>query len=93
MEFDWLNVPFDLKKLPPKEIEESFEDPFSLKLLPEASSEQTNARYVSLGRSLAGTAIFSLFWTNGKVYRVVVARPMTTDEERFYERKNAEFYL
>jgi len=26
MEFDWLDTPFDLKKVSPKEIEESFED-------------------------------------------------------------------
>jgi len=36
MEFDWLDTPFDLKKVSPKEIEESFEDPFSLRLLPTA---------------------------------------------------------
>jgi len=28
MDFDWLDAPFDLRALPPKEIEESFEDPF-----------------------------------------------------------------
>jgi hypothetical protein len=34
MDFDWLGVSFDLSKITPKDIEESFEDPFSLKLLP-----------------------------------------------------------
>ena len=33
MDFDWLGVSFELTKLPPKDIEESFEDPFSLKRL------------------------------------------------------------
>ena len=26
MEFDWIDVPFDLASLPPKDIEETFED-------------------------------------------------------------------
>ena len=35
MEFDWLDASFDLHKVTPREIEESFEDPFSLRLLPD----------------------------------------------------------
>ena len=31
MDFDWLDAPFDLRVISPKEIEESFEDPFSLR--------------------------------------------------------------
>ena len=91
MEFDWLDAPFDLKKLPPKEIEESFEDPFSLRMLPEFSAEQTeDARYFSLGRSISGRGIFSVFWTDGKHYRVIFAREMTPEETQFYDRKNTE---
>ncbi len=91
MDFDWLNVSFDLTKLPPKDIEESFEDPFSLKLLPDGGEGPGHeARYFCLGRSLAGTPIFSVFWTDGKRYRVIFARPMTQEEIYFYERKMAE---
>jgi len=91
MDFDWLNVSFDLTKLPPKDIEESFEDPFSLKLLPDGGEGLGNeARYFCLGRSLAGTPIFSVFWTDGKRYRVIFARLMTQEETYFYERKMAE---
>jgi len=88
MEFDWLDAPFDLRKMSPKDIEESFEDPFSLRLLPEQGG--TNARYFNLGKSLSGRGVFSLFWTDGKRYRVILARPMTLEEESFYDRKNSE---
>jgi uncharacterized DUF497 family protein len=90
MDFDWIDVSFDLAKLPPKDIEESFEDPFSLKLLPDGNDGGMNARYFNLGRSLGGTAIFAVFWTDGKRYRVIYARPMTVEEAYFYERKKAE---
>lgn len=88
MEFDWLDAPFDLRTMSPKDIEESFEDPFSLRLLPDQSREE--ARYFNLGKSLAGRGVFSVFWTDGKKYRVILARLMTPEEENFYERKNSE---
>lgn len=90
MDFDWLGVAFDLTKLTPKDIEESFEDPFSLKLLPDDNSEGANARYYNLGKSLNGRAIFSVFWTDGKRYRVIFARDMTNAEADFFDRKKAE---
>jgi uncharacterized DUF497 family protein len=86
MEFDWLDAPFDLKALTPRAIEESFEDPFSLRLLPD--TERSESRYFNLGRSVEGRAIFSVFWTDGKSFRVIAARPMTRDEENFFDRKN-----
>jgi len=90
MEFDWLDSAFDLKVIQPKHIEESFEDPFSLRLLPEGSENHRTARYFCLGRSAGGVGIFSVFWTDGKNYRVVCARQMNPEEELFYERKNSE---
>lgn len=89
MDFDWLNTAFDLREIPPKDIEESFEDPFSLRLLPETAGSD-EARYFNLGRSISGRSIFSVFWTDGKNYRVILARDMTTEESGFYDRKNAE---
>ena len=35
MDFDWINVPADLGDVTAKEVEESFEDPFSIRLLPD----------------------------------------------------------
>jgi uncharacterized protein len=90
MEFDWLDAPFDLKAVSPREIEESFEDPFSIRLLPEASEERVEARYFCLGKSINNRPIFSIFWTDGKKYRVLSSREMTPDELVFYDRKNAE---
>lgn len=91
MDFDWIDPPFDLSAIPPKDIEESFEDPFALKFLPDVESlDVRNARYFSLGKSLAGRGIFSVFWTDGKRYRVIAARNMTPEEDHFYQRKKSE---
>ena len=88
MEFDWLDAPFGLKSVTPREIEESFEDPFGLRLLPDLPGE--DARYFNLGRSTAERAIFSVFWSDGKKYRVILARDATPEEMLFYYRKNSE---
>jgi len=90
MDFDWLDSPFDLRQISPKEIEESFEDPFSLRLLPDAALHADKARYFNLGKSIDNKGIFSVFWTDGKSYRVILSREMTHDEVNFYERKNSE---
>jgi uncharacterized protein len=93
MDFDWIDAGFDLKKIAPGEIEESFEDPFSLRLLPDLPDQAETARYFNLGRTVNGRGIFSVFWTDGKNYRVICARDMTPEENAFYERKNMEFNL
>jgi len=90
MDFDWIDVPFDLTSIPPRDIEETFEDPFALKFLPDSSTPGSAARYFSLGKSLAGRGVFSVFWTDGKKYRVICARAMTSEEDHFYERKKSE---
>jgi uncharacterized DUF497 family protein len=90
MDFDWLDAPFDLRKVSPKEIEESFEDPFSLRLLPDGTGSAETARYFNLGKSMSDRGIFAVFWTDGKTYRVILARDMTPEEVTFYERKNSE---
>ena len=90
MEFDWIEPTFDVRSVTPKEVEESFEDPFSLRMLPESEAAERSARYLCLGRTLANRGIFSLFWTDGKNFRVICARDMTAEESAFYDRKNAE---
>ena len=47
-------------------------------------------RFYNLGKSLGGRAVFSVFWTDGKRYRVIFARDMTGAEYDFFERKKAE---
>lgn len=88
MEFDWNNPPFDLSGgLTTRDIEESFEDPFSVRLLPDSSRFSVQARYFNLGRTASGTGLFSLYRTNGRVVRVILSRPFTPEEEFFYQRK------
>ena len=91
MEFDWLDAPFDLHKVTPKEIEESFEDPFSLRLLPDVEiAGPGHARFFNLGKSIDGRGIFTIFWTDGKRMRSILSREMTPEESMFYDRKNQE---
>ncbi len=91
MEFDWLNPPFDIKtSFLPREIEEAFEDPFSLRLAPDDKRFVSQARYFCVGKTLEGKGIFSVYRTNGKHTRVISARAFTPEEEHFYERKKQE---
>lgn len=92
MEFDWLDANFDLKKVTPGEIAEAFEDPFAIRLLPDSDDSDAETRYFSLGKSVGDRPLFSVFWTDGKNYRVILSRDMTDSELTFYERKNAEMY-
>ncbi|KAB2639597.1 MAG: BrnT family toxin [Verrucomicrobia bacterium] len=91
MELDLIDVQFDLRNLKPRELEEALEDPFGVRFLPDNERADGAARYYALGRSVAGRHLFVAFWTDGKVIRVVAARDMTESEQRFYERKYAEF--
>lgn len=91
MEFDWIDCHFDLKQIPPREVEEAFEDPFSIRLLPEIELSDGEARYFALGKTLGNRYLFSCFWTDGKNYRVIFCREMSEEETSFYERKNAEW--
>ncbi len=88
MEFDWNNPPFALDgSLTQREIEESFEDPFAVKILPDSSRFSLQARFFNLGRSVSGIGIFSVYRTNGKQIRIIHARPFEPDERFFYQKK------
>ncbi len=69
------------------DIEESFEDPFAVRLMPDSSRFAVQARYFNLGVSANGAGIFSIYRTNGKSVRVVFARPFAPEEKYFYQRK------
>jgi uncharacterized DUF497 family protein len=88
MEFEWSL--FKPAKLSQEEISESLEDPFSLRLLPGSDRFASQNRFFSLGFSSAGTGIFAVYTSTGKVVRVLAARPMTEEETYFYERKSKE---
>ena len=87
MEFDWNNPPFELGSLIQREIEESFEDPFAVRLLPDSRRFAVQARFFNLGQSAGGIGIYSVYRTNGKQVRVLLARPFEPEERFFYQRK------
>ncbi len=88
MEFDWNNLPFNLDgSLTQREIEESFEDPFAVRLLPDSPRFSVQARFFNLGMTASGAGIFSVYRTNGKQVRVIFARPFQPEEKFFYQRK------
>ncbi|HTV63771.1 MAG TPA: hypothetical protein VMH30_14515 [Verrucomicrobiae bacterium] len=86
MEFDWNNLPFD-SSLTQREVEESFEDPFAIRLLPDSSRFSVQARFFNLGMSAGGVGVFSVYRTNGKLIRVLLARAFEPEERFFYQRK------
>jgi uncharacterized protein len=91
MELDLLDVQFDLRNIKPRELEEAFEDPFSVRFLPDNERADGSSRYYGLGRTIADRYLFFAFWTDGKTNRVVAAREMSDAEQKFYDRKYAEF--
>ncbi|MCF7734460.1 MAG: BrnT family toxin [Akkermansiaceae bacterium] len=91
MELDLIDVQFDLRAIKPRELEEALEDPFGVRFLPDADRPDGASRYYALGRTVADRYLFLSFGTDGKVTRVVAAREMTEGEQRFYDRKYAEF--
>ncbi len=70
-----------------REIEESFEDPFSVRLLPDAPRFSVNARYFNFGKTSSGEGIFAVYRANGRQIQVVCARLFTPEEGFFYERQ------
>jgi uncharacterized protein len=88
MEFDWKNAPFNLEgSLTQQEIEESFEDPFAIRLMPDTPRFSVQARFFNLGMSAGGIGVFSVYRTNGKQIRVIHARPFQPEERFFYQKK------
>ena len=91
MEFDWNNLPFEPDgSISMVAIEESFEDPFAIRLLPDSSRFGVQARFFNLGRSAAGQGLFSVYRTNGKVIRVILSRSFSESEAYFYQRRMSQ---
>jgi uncharacterized protein len=88
MDFDWNNPPFNLdSSLKLQDIEESFEDSFAIRLLPDSPRFAVQARFFNLGVSTNGTGIFAIYRTNGKQVRVIYARKFEPEELFFYQRR------
>ena len=91
MEFDWNNLPFELDgSISIPAIEESFEDPFAIRLLPDSTRFGVQARFFNLGKSAAGQGLFSVYRTNGKVIRLILSRPFSESEAYFYQRRMSQ---
>jgi uncharacterized DUF497 family protein len=89
MEFDWSL--YNTSAVSVEEVAESFEDPFSLRLLPDSNRFASQNRFFSLGASNDGKGIFAVYTSTGKIVRVIMARQMTDEESFFYERKSQEY--
>lgn len=91
MEFDWTNLPFEPDaSISLAGIEESFEDPFAIRLLPDSARFGVQARFFNLGKSATGQGLFSVYRTNGKVIRVILSRPFSESEAYFYQRRMSQ---
>jgi hypothetical protein len=88
MEFDWNSPSFEMSaSLTQKDVEESFEDAFAVKLLPDSERFAVQARFFNLGMSASGLGVFSVYRTNGRQVRVILARTLVPEERFFYQRK------
>ncbi|MEM6820695.1 MAG: BrnT family toxin [Verrucomicrobiota bacterium] len=88
MEFNWDS--FKGVEVTVEEVAESFEDPFSLRFLPDEGDIADRSRFFCLGKSLGGRGVFTVYKSTGKLVTVLVARPMTDEELYFYNRKSNE---
>lgn len=88
MDFDWNNLPFSLdRSISLDSIEESFEDPFAVRLLPDSPRFAVQARFFNFGVASNGIGVFSVYRTNGKQVQIIYARPFEKEEQYFYERR------
>ncbi len=88
MEFDWEKQPLQPDcSLKQRDVEESFEDPFSVRILPDSPHFSEKARYFNLGKSSQGQGVFTVYRANGKQIRVIFARKFEPEETFFYERQ------
>ena len=88
MDFDWNNPPFNLNRsLTVQAIEETFEDPFAVRLLPDSPRFSVQARFFNLGMTNDGTGVFSVYRTNGKQVKVIYARPFEAEGTKFLPTK------
>jgi len=86
MEFDWTH--FDSGcGASQKQIEEVFEDPFNLRLMPDSARFVGLSRFFCLGQDNDGNYLMVVYVANGKSVRVITARKMSMEESGFYAQK------
>lgn len=89
MDFDWAQYDASCGASQ-QQIEECFEDPFGLRLIPDSERFAEQNRFFCLGQDSAGKYWTIAHATTGKIMRVISVREMTPSERAFYERKLRE---
>ncbi|MEM6886076.1 MAG: BrnT family toxin [Verrucomicrobiota bacterium] len=88
MEFNWDS--FEALEVTRDEVAESFEDPFSLRFLPDDGEIAERSRFFCLGKALSGKGVFSVYKSTGKMVTMLMAREMAEEEDFFYNRKSKD---
>jgi hypothetical protein len=92
MQIEWADPIVNVKDDPPlRDVQEAIEDPLGLRLMPDTERPGSQSRAFALGRTLSGRGVFCVYRSDGKYVWVVAARPMTEEEEYFYNRKVSEW--
>lgn len=91
MELDLIDSKINLKKFPPREIEEVLEDPFTVRFLPDHHRADGESRYYIVGRTIGDRYLFLSFSTDGKKARIFAVRELSEGEKKFYDRRYAAF--
>jgi len=91
MEFDWESHNSRPEgSLKARDVEESFEDPFAVRLLPDTTRFAEQARYINLGLASRGQGIFTVYRANGKQLQIILARMFEPEEKFFYEKQQTK---
>jgi len=91
VEFDWdSHNSHPAGPLRAIDVEESFEDPFAVRLLPDAMRFAEQTRYFNLGRAARGQGVFTVYRTNGKQFQIILSRLFEPEENFFYEKQQAK---
>ena len=91
MELDLIDTHIDLVATKPKEIEETLEDPFALKFIPDSLEGANEPRYFLIGQTVEQRKLFICFNTDGKKAKIIAARDVSKEEAMFYDRNYLSF--
>ena len=58
-----------------------------VRLMPDTPRFGVQARFFNLGMTSGGVGIYSVYRTNGRQVRVLLARALTPEERFFYQKK------
>lgn len=92
-EFEWdranLDKSYQKHGITPKEAEEVFLDE-KLLVVPAMKHTEKEARFIAIGETVGGKALFVVFTMRGQKIRIISARKAHRKERTFYEAKETE---